>query len=461
MKSLLALMLALALCLSGAALADAEGPLFEARSIYGLDVNVTDCLKYTNYTNGYGIVSVAGEKLSEEAFGAISHAGHGYFEVINENGLETHGLVDRNGAELIPMHYSAFQVYSDKWVGAVVVTPTDDEDGDYSSGFFGGGEQYNIDHVDLWYLPENKVAGTLTRDQFKDARAVGQGEYVLVKDRSKGLTLYNAAFEAMDHLFESFDDAEIFIYQPNKLQAAKLYSRVTCQPISEDVPEGVETISYTGDYFALRKEVKSLTGSERRYALISADGKMLTDYVLGSVTRICDDRYVVSNIYDRETGRTLYGVYDLEAGKDLLPFAYERIRFIGDRIGYNGYFLVQCDDKQGFVDAGGNVTCPMDYNENNVEKDYGCCFTWRDGDRLLLVAADGVVTDLTEKGVVDTVYSQDGNDGRFVPVENADDKYAILDWHGNVIVDFVLEGLPEIYRDGYMVYDGGIYHLTL
>ena len=461
MKRIAAWILALALCLSGAALAEAEGPLFEAKSIYGLDTAETGCLKFTNYKSGYGLVSVEGEQLSEEAFGAVDHAGHGYYEVINENGLETHGLVDSHGGELIPMKYSAFQVYSDQWVGAVVVTPTDDEDGDYGSGFFGGGDQYNIDHVDMWYLPEGKLAGTLTRDQFKEARAVGGGEYVLVKDRSKGLAVYNAAFESVEHLFESFDDAEICIYQPNKLQAAKLVSRVTCQPVSEDLPDSVSTISYRSDLFAICKDVPGPNGNERRYALIDPEGKQLTDFVLGSVTRICDDRYVISNIYDRAAGATRYGVYDLEAGKELLPFAYDRIVTIGDQVCLNGYFLVQLDDKEGFVDAENNVTCPFDCNKNNVDKEYGCSFTYRDGDRLMLASADGVVTDLTEKGVADTMYSQDGNDGRFIPVKNADGKYAIFDWHGNVVVDFVLDGLPYLYRDGYMVYDGGIYHLTL
>ena len=457
----IAVILAMLLCLGGTALADAEGPLFEAKSIYGLDEPETGVLEYTNYKGGYGVVSVQGEALCEEQFGNISHAGRGYFEVINENGLDTHGLVDQTGAELIPYSYSAFQVYSDQWVGAVILTATDDEHGDYSSGFLGGGDQYAIDHVDVWHMPEKKIVGTLTRDQFKEARAVGQGEYLLVEDREGKLTMYNTAFEAVDHLFEEIDDAEIFIHQPNKLQAAKLCSRVTCEAVSEDVPDSVETISYSDDRYALRKEVELDGKTDRRCALVASDGTPLTDYVLGSVNRICNDRYVISSIYDRDSGKTLYGVYDLEAGVEIIPFAYDQIRNTGNVTGACGYFMVVLDGRVGFVDAEGNVTCPIDYIKDNVDHEYGCCFTYRDGEKLLLVAADGTVTDLHEKGVKDTLYPEDDNDGRFIAVKNEDDKYGVLDWQGNQLVDFVLDGMPNIYRDGYMVYDGGIYHLTL
>lgn len=461
MRKLVAMLVVLAICACSAAVAEVEGPLFEAQTVRGLDAAETGCLEYTNYKDGYGVLSVEGEVLCEERFGYISHAGEGYFEVINENGLDTHGLVDQTGAELIPYSYSAFQIYSKQWVGALTLAPTDDENGDYSSGFFGAGDQYNIDHVDIWYMPEGKSVGTLSREQFKEARSVGGGEYLLVQDRNGGLAMYDTAFESAEHLFEDIDDAELFIYQPNKLQAAKLYSRVSCQSVAEDVPDSVETISYTKDYYGVRKEVQTENGTDRRSALARADGELLTDYVLGSVTRICEDRYVISNIYNRDSGKTLYGVYDLEAGKVLLPFAYEQIRANNGRTCQNGYFLVLVDDRMGFVDAEGNETCPIDYLKANVDHEYGCCFTYRDGETLLLVAADGTVTNLTDKGVKETLYTQDDNDGRFIPAKNADGQYAVFDWHGNAMTDFVLTTSPDIYHDGYMVYDGGVYHLTL
>ena len=457
MKKLMAAILCLALCLSGAALAAVEGPIFEAKGISTLIYkSEPNLLKYTNYKNGYGIVSLEGEQLSEDAFGALNECGHDYFEAINENGLDTHGLVDMTGAELIPFNYSAFQVYSDQWVGAVVVAPTDDEKGDYGSGFFGGGDQYNIDHVDMWYLPEKKLAGTLSREQFRDGRAVGGGEYLLVQDREDKLTMYNAAFEAVDHLFESLDDFDIGLVQPSKLEAQKLVNRVTGETVSEDLPDAVETIYRGEGYATLRKRVDD----ENRYALINASGEMLTDYVLGSVDRVIRDRYVISYIYDREKSATLYGVYDLEQGKQIIPFDYEQFFYAGDLTGLNGYFPVKLDGKVGFVNAEGTVTCPIEYAKDNVDKQLGCSFIYKEGGQLTLVAGDGAVTDLTALGVEDTVYGQDGSDGQYIGVKNADGKYGVIDWHGQSVVDFVLDGMPNIYRDGYMVIDGGIYHIV-
>lgn len=457
MKKLIAAILCLMLCLGGAALAAVEGPIFEAKGISTLVYNGTpDLLKYTNYKNGYGIVSVEGEQLSEDIFGALNECGHDYFEAINENGLDTHGLVDRTGAELIPFSYSAFQVYSDQWVGAVIVSPTDDEKGDYGSGFFGGGDQYNIDHVDMWYLPEKKVAGTLSREQFKDGRAVGGGEYLLVEDREGGLTLYNAAFETVDHLFESLDDPEVGLVRPSKLEAEKLVNRVTGEVVSEDLPDAVETVYRSEGYAALRKRIDD----ENRCALIRDNGEMLTDYVLGSVDRVIRDRYVISYIYDREKSATLYGVYDLEQGAQVIPYAYEQFFYVDDQTGLNGYFQVKLDGKVGFVNAEGAVTCPIEYAKDNVDKQLGCSFIYKEGGKLTLVAGDGVVTDLSAMGVEDTCYGQDGSDGQYIGVKNADGKYGVIDWHGNSVVDFVLDGMPNIYRDGYLVVDGGIYHIA-
>lgn len=457
MKRLIAAILCVMLCLGGTSLAEVEGPIFEASGIYTLTYNGDpDILKYTNYRNGYGMVSVEGEKLSEDKFGLLDDCGCGYFEAMNENGLDTHGLVDKTGAEMIPFNYSAFQAYSEKWVGAVILTPTDDENGDYGSGFFGGGDQYNIDHVDMWYIPEKKLAGTLSRDQFKQGRAVGGGEYLLVEDRAGKLTMYNAAFEAVDHLFEDFNDTEFGVIQANKLTAAKLVSRVTGEEVLEETPDGVETIYRSDDYLSLRKRVND----ENRYALIRKNGEMLTDYVLGMVDRVVNDRFVISSIFDREKATSLYGVYDLEQGAQIIPFAYNQIMFSGNLTGLNGYFPVKLDGKLGFVNLEGTVTCPIEYANDNVDKQLGCSFIYEEDDKLTLVAGDGVITDLTALGIKDTCYGQDGSDGEYIGVKNADDKYGIIDWHGNTIVDFVMNGMPYIYRDGYLCYDGDIYHIA-
>lgn len=464
MKKLLAVILALALCLGGAALAEVEGPLFEAKSISTLSFSEqSDVLKYTNYANGYGFVSLTDGKLTQDMFGALDYEGFGYYEAINENGLDTHGLVDKTGAEIVPFNYSAFQVYSAQLVGAIILVETDEEKGDYSGGFFGSGEQYNIDHVDVWYIPEHKMVGTLTRDQYSRGRGVGNGEYVLVQDRNDGLTLYNAALESVDHLFESYDDPELRLYQPDITVAPTLVSRVTGETLSDDTIDRVSSIAGTDDYVAVKRTVKVNFKDQERCALYTSAGEKLTDYVLGSVERVFGDRYVISEIYDPDLSARLTGVYDLEKGEQIVPFAYDRLIPTDNMTGLNGYFMVVKDDKAGFVDAESNVTCPLDYPTGIIEYRLGCsfiCESEEDG-KLTLVAGDGTVTDLTELGVTEVFSGEIGSDGQFIRVRNADAKSGVIDWHGNLVVEFVLDSIPHIYQDGYMTYDGAIYHLTL
>ena len=75
-----------------------------------------------------------------------------------------------------------------------------------------------------------------------------------------------------------------------------------------------------------------------------------------------------------------------------------------------------------------------------MDKQLGATFTYKDGEQQLLVAGDGTVTNLTEKGIVDVRYGETGSEGLFVAVKNADGKCGVIDWHGNTVVDFVLGG---------------------
>ena len=49
------------------------------------------------------------------------------------------------------------------------------------------------------------------------------------------------------------------------------------------------------------------------------------------------------------------------------------------------------------------------------------------------------------KEVFDTKNGLTNSDGRFLTVENADGKHAVVDWHGEKLVDFVLDYGAAIY----------------
>ena len=460
MKKCLALLLALMLCLGTAALAEqVEGPIFESDSLYDIAiVKEGDAFIYTDRRTGKGVVTMDGQRLCDPVFGALSWEGYGYLEAINENGLDTHGLIDMQGNEMIPYKYSAFQVFSENWAGAVVLTPTEDEDADYSSGYFGTGDRYNIDHMDIYRLPEGTQVGTLDRQSFSKARSVGQGEYLLVKDRNDGLTLYNSQFEKVDHLFESFNDPEIVLRQENSMSKMEAFFAATGAKLEGFDAERLSRLDGKEDYIIVRKTVTVNMKKRDAYGLMNNAGEMISKIEMPDIVRLCDGRYVYVREY--RDGVSCNGVYDLEAGKMIVPMEYDDIYYTDDQGCFNGYFLVKKGDKLGYVDTEGNVTCPIEYAKDSIYRKLGACFVVKEGEQLTLVAADGTVTDLSALGARDGFWHEYGADGRYFTAQNDEGKYCIMDWHGNFIVEFDLDSIPEFYRDGYVAYDGSIFHIA-
>ncbi|MBE5808871.1 MAG: WG repeat-containing protein [Clostridiales bacterium] len=461
MNRMLAFLLMIALLLSlPIACAEVEGPIFEADGIYEMTTYESDVFKFTDHANGYGIVSLEGEELCPIQFGYIDWLGSGYFEVVNENGLDTHGVVDRNGTQLIPCKYAAFQVFSEQWIGAILLEPTDDEDGDYGSGFFGGGDQYNITTVDIWYMPEQKAVGTLDRAAFRRARAVNGGEYLLVEDRSDGLTMYNAAFEALDHQFDGFETPEIKYAPDKKLTGNNLVSSITGEDIGADI-KGVEDASYAGyrdrKFIVVYAEAAVGFDKARRAALMATDGTLLSGFEFTDVRDVYGDRWAMVSNDDY-----LYGLYDMLEGKLVVPCEYDELYYDYENgVVFNGYVMVLKDGKYGYVDLEGNVTCPLEYASENVDRVLGCSFTYFDGDAAKLVAADGVVTEFASFGAEEINYPEDSSDGTLLVAKNSEGVYGVVDWHGEAITEYVLDdNLPAIYRDGYMEYNGMIYHIV-
>lgn len=449
---LLALVLALLSC--SAALAQTEGPLFESISLNTSSLKDCDCLIYAT-ASGDGLVTPDGRQITGADYGALFSAGCGYFEFINENGLTTHGLIDSTGAKIIPANYSAFQVYSRQWVGAVVLAMTTDENADYEDWALGDGNRYVVDHVDMWYIPDLKIAGTLDYDSFKQARAVGQGEYLLVSDRSASLSLYDSGFQKLDHGFEYYHDDADFAIRPIDDEHTALFSRITGEKVSDLEVMSVSPINLDDSRYA----VLTAYADNFLYGLMNSAGELIMPMSEANVSLVLSDRYVLVSIYDNAM---FYGIYDTQAGRMIVPCEYSEIDYFEEEAGFNGYFQVAKDDMCGFVDLEGNVTCPLVYPKDSVYRAFGCSFITKDenGNPSQLVAGDGTVTDISGLGITDSHPRTPGSDGRYISVSNAEGKSAIIDWHGNLVQDFTLSGLVQVYRDGYFCCDGNLYRVV-
>ena len=89
----------------------------------------------------YGLYNTDGEMLIPCEYGLLAYADYGFFEAINEDGLNTHALLRADGQAVTGWEYAAFEILNEKWGLAVTLEPTESEDYDYSGGFLGGGHR--------------------------------------------------------------------------------------------------------------------------------------------------------------------------------------------------------------------------------------------------------------------------------------------------------------------------------
>lgn len=118
MKKIVAVMLAAAMLLV-CLVALGEGAV-----LMPVELNV-DSLEYVDGTHYliardadsrlYGLYNTDGEMLIPCEYGLLAYADYGFFEAINEDGLNTHALLRADGQAVTGWEYAAFEVLSEKW----------------------------------------------------------------------------------------------------------------------------------------------------------------------------------------------------------------------------------------------------------------------------------------------------------------------------------------------------------
>ena len=131
----------------------------------------------------YGLYNTDGEMLIPCEYGLLAYADYGFFEAINEDGLNTHALLRADGQAVTGWEYAAFEILNEKWGLAVTLEPTESEDYDYSGGFLGGGEHYVVTAYDVYDLEAGQKVGSLSREDCDTA--VPHGDYLYVEDRKE------------------------------------------------------------------------------------------------------------------------------------------------------------------------------------------------------------------------------------------------------------------------------------
>ena len=111
--------------------------LGEETELTPVELNV-DSLEYVDETHYliardadsrlYGLYNTDGEMLIPCEYGLLAYADYGFFEAINEDGLNTHALLRADGQAVTGWEYAAFEILNEKWGLAVTLEPTESED---------------------------------------------------------------------------------------------------------------------------------------------------------------------------------------------------------------------------------------------------------------------------------------------------------------------------------------------
>lgn len=417
--ALFALLLVLTLFLSAVATAEEPVLLWEANSISTL-YNSTSAVKVYTPRAGYGIYTLDGKTLLPCQYADINdyYCVPGYYEVSIADGVNSAALVNNQNVILTQETYGDIRMINEDWFIGFVLEVTTEPDYDYRSW---GSEHYLISRCDVYYTGSGKV-GSLSRAQYEDAKA--HGDYLLVKDRTGGIQLYDKNLEPVDSAFEYYYNGDYYI------QSAGMTKYVTHRITGERIASGYSDVSndaFNGEVLVV---YSSLDGG---YGLIDLKGNVLIPCAYGTYIHECKDtRYV------KVKQRNAYGLYDLEKRTFVIPCEYTDILTPeSDIINYRGYFLVEKDGKLGYVDESGKVTCNITYSKSAMTQ-LGCTMYASDLDGTYkLVAADGAITPLA--GVTEISKYNCSPDGYYLVVKNRDGLWGIMDWHGNLIVDYCVQ----------------------
>lgn len=343
-------------------------------------------------SSGYSMNTIDGTALTGALYRSFSES-NGYVKAELYNApdpLNAGGLFDVTGATMMPFQYGDVRVESSEWALGVVLVSASADNYDYKN--LSGDSFYLIQSVDVYHLPEGKCLATLTRDQFVDADAVNH--CLNIQSRSDNVvSCYDADFNQVGTNLKGLSDD-------------------SCAP---------------ADFQIFRENgqcgVKDAAGN----VIMQPSFSTVESYVRGGYFRV-------------STGEC-YGLADMN-GNVVLPAEYDSIKSVtnapldenGASLSYvsHGYVAVVMDDKLGYAEVNGGVTCAPTYAQKSFDEISGMSATLTDLEgKLHIIAADGVETVIEG---YDQVRSLTYSSGMFYRVANADGQYGMIDWHGNEVL---------------------------
>lgn len=351
----------------------------------------------------YVLLDAAGNELTTAPYIYMDKS-DAFFTVATDEGVNTTGLIDCAGNEVIPMQYGDITSLSDDWIVGVVLVEATADNYDYKS-FWGGGV-YLVGQYDLYF--KGALVGTLERMAYDYATVYGS--FIFIKDRSGAYTAYDSAMNKSEYEFsypaEYEDDYKTgAVYHIASNQEA---FTATCTLTADDVQRSI----WYKDGLFYDLQGNMLFKEANHYSTV----------------------YEYKGDYAKVKSGNLYGLIDKE-GNEVVPCEYEEINTNTEYFA-SGYQVVVKDEKIGYVNKEGVVTCPFTYSKSagntssmpfNHIKDL-------DGSVIMLSAAAGELPVRYKE----TSKSFSGKCAVFAAL-NADGQGGVVDLEGNAVIPFSSE----------------------
>lgn len=269
-------------------------------------------------SSSWGLIDTAGKRLCPYKFAYLDYVGYDYLQaasdelkttsaVINARRYNKLALVAMDGTQLTNYAYGYFSVYNSVWAGAWVLENATKEDYDYraSSRVF-----FKIVRYDLYYLGDEKpkLVASFTRDQILDAAVHGQ--YISVMNREKKVTIYGPGGETCESA------AKKASYPIYKVKHLAIYNTITGETVAAGY-YSVREVQTPGGLMLVGSRT-DFSGAEIR-CLLDLDGNVLMQTEDAEIVSVSLGQYVLLK------KGSLYGLYSLEEGRQLLPCAYDKI----------------------------------------------------------------------------------------------------------------------------------------
>ena len=287
----------------------------------------TNYLIVTGKEKQQALFSTDGEQLTPYEHKNLSYLSRDYFVAYDEDGDNTRMLMDVSGVPVTEAAYGGFKVYSRKWAVGYVLSPADEESGDYKRG----NAFFRIERCDLFYLggePSLRTpAASLTPDQLT---AVGtHGDFIALQNAEEKITLHDKDFSVCELEMEKVSSP---VYGVDEYYA--VVNQITGQTVANGFVSVKEMETNRGLMFiGARYDFKG----QKVSVIFDEDGNEVLP-VEYTVSSISGDYAVITD------KSKLKGLYCLSQSKVIVPCAYQNIvnnTASTDTFVSNGYVLVE------------------------------------------------------------------------------------------------------------------------